>query len=128
MYGESRDAYVVTTSDPQDVTLELVSESVGGNLLGHTLLVEDATIHHITLLVSVLGTRYEERGKGRNSRLALVIDLNGLLLPSGRVGKAQFHAIHANQGSMVSSPVVESRFEVGVPSFLPPLVALLDRP
>jgi len=57
---------VVSTGDPQDVSLELVSESIGRNLLGHTLLVEDAS-------------------------LALVIDLNGLLLPGGRVSKAQFH-------------------------------------
>jgi len=40
---ERSETNVVSTGDPQDVALELVSESIGRNLLGHTLLVEDAT-------------------------------------------------------------------------------------
>jgi hypothetical protein len=43
---------VVTTGDPQDVALELVSEGVGGDLLGHALLVEDATVIVSKTLVS----------------------------------------------------------------------------
>lgn len=36
--------HVVSTGDADDVALELVSEGVDGNLLGHTLLVEDAAV------------------------------------------------------------------------------------
>lgn len=36
--------HVVSTSDADDVALELVSEGVDGDLLGHTLLVEDAAV------------------------------------------------------------------------------------
>jgi hypothetical protein len=43
---------VVTTGNPHDVTLELVSEGIGGDLLGHTLLVEDATAVRCEMLVS----------------------------------------------------------------------------
>lgn len=42
--GKEQKTNVVSTGDPQDVALELVSESIGRNLLGHTLLVEDATV------------------------------------------------------------------------------------
>jgi hypothetical protein len=33
-----------------------------------------------------------------NGRLALVIDLDGLLLPGGRVGEAQLHATERGEG------------------------------
>lgn len=35
---------VVTTGDPEDVSLPLVSDGVGGNLLGHPLFDEDSAV------------------------------------------------------------------------------------
>lgn len=37
---------VVTSSDPEDVTLPLVTEGVSGDLLGHPLLHEDTAVVH----------------------------------------------------------------------------------
>jgi len=58
--------FVLTTGDPEDVALELVSELIGGNLVGDSLLVE------------VLD-------------LVLIIDFKGFLLAGGRVGDVDFH-------------------------------------
>lgn len=55
---------VVTSGDADDVSLELVTKSIDGDLLGHALVVEDA-------------------------QLALVVNLNELLAASGRVGNVQ---------------------------------------
>ena len=55
---------VVTTGNLHNVSLELVAERIDGNLLGHTLVVEDA-------------------------QLSLVSDLDRLLAASGRVGNVE---------------------------------------
>jgi len=57
---------VLTTGDPEHVALVLVSEWVGGNLVGDSLLVE--VLH-----------------------LVLIIDFKGFLLAGGRVGDIDFH-------------------------------------
>ena len=56
LHGES--LLVVTPGDAEDVTLELVPESVGGDLSAHTLLVE-------------------------GTDLVLIVDLNQLLAAGG---------------------------------------------
>ena len=83
--------HVVSTSDPDDVALELISERVNGDLLGHALLVEDAAVRW-----AGGGSASREGARVKHNldiRPALVIDLNGLLLPGGRVGKVELHAV-----------------------------------
>jgi len=57
---------VVATGDAEDVALELVSDSVTRHFLAHTLVVE-------------------------NTVSALILDVEELLLPSGRVGDIELH-------------------------------------
>ena len=57
---------VVASSDAEDVSLELIAETVAGNLLGHALLHEGA-------------------------ELALIFDLDELLRAIGWVGDVQLH-------------------------------------
>jgi hypothetical protein len=64
LHGET--LLVVTTGDLEDVTLEFVTEGVAGNFGSHALLHE-------------------------GTELALVIDLDDLLRPIGRVGDVELH-------------------------------------
>lgn len=65
LHGET--LLVVTTGDPEDVSLPFVSDGVGGNLLGHPLLDED-------------------------SGPPVILEVDELLRAGGGVGDVQLHA------------------------------------
>ena len=67
--GARGGTHVVAAGDPHDVALELVAEGVSRDLLGHALLVEDATaVEQVRGLESARARRRRRCGQGERGR------------------------------------------------------------